>query len=223
MPALYKLIGWLIFPLIRGSSTVECRGGQAAWKRYHPRPLVRLLNFIAFGTFTHLYETKAGLILALERRRLLGLVLKAYDLPVEVSPALRVESLADGSYALVTRWVEGDLARPQEIEAVQRQLEEWLGRLGLPLWSISHRNPRAHTNFIRRKRDGVLVIIDFEALLLGPLINDWVDLEKLERELRTKRIFDGKLANLIPDLRSYQVLVQRRLRWNLSLNRLIGL
>lgn len=220
MGNLRQLVAWMVFFLIRGSSRLERRTNEA-WKTYQPRLFVRWLYFLAFGTWQHLYETLEGVELAVARRSLLAVILKLSGLDLVVSNALRVESY-NGQPALVTEWVEGSLASPREVEEVQRKLELVLRRFGLPLWSVTRLNPRAHTNFIRRQRDGVWVLIDFEALLLSPFINDWVDFGQLEREIWKIGLAPADLSQLIDEVRRLQNLAQRRQLWDISRNLFTG-
>lgn len=210
------LLARLVWPLVVGSSLVV-RLGQEAHKTYQPRILVRFLHLLALGSTTHLYQTELGLNLAFWRRLVLSAVLRAgsFDEICRVAQPLRVKKNLSGAI-LVTEWVEGNQPNPEAIWDLAERLVSSIFAAGLPTWSVSPVNPRFATNFVL-DGDGILYIVDYESLLLSPLVSDWVNFDRLWLWYRQIAGEDEGIKNLIEKCQSVQNRVRRRLRWEFHL------
>lgn len=165
---LTRLIGRILWPLIKGSSkiTFDRENGRVS-KVYQPGILVRVLHFLAIQKWTFLYEREIGLRIAGYRREVVKYVLQCgLGEKCRVASFLSVEPQG-GKLALVTELIEGRQPRNQsEVSGLLEELTALFVRAGLPTWSICPHNPRAYTNIIIGT-DQIPVIVDLESLLLG--------------------------------------------------------
>ncbi len=138
----------------------------AAIKTYTPPFAVRLLYWLAFQARFPYESNERALTAAVHRRGIAGFLTRCRfgkDLVAAIS-AERIE----GRWRLVGEFVPGDkVDNDAETQAFLRDVTEMFAAAGLSVWQINPRNPRAHTNLIR-KGNGDLVVIDLESAVVTP-------------------------------------------------------
>lgn len=151
------------------------RNNRTAVKVYSPPAPVKLLYWLAFqAPFPYVHNENA-LLAARERRRIAGLLTRMWYGRDLVSPVLTIEH-NDPAYAYVTRLVEGQTPDRKRARAFLADLASRFQEVGLPVWQINPRNPKAHENLIETP-DGEYIVIDLESAVVSPMMppGQWLD------------------------------------------------
>lgn len=162
------VIGRLVLPFVRGSSSVEVRDGWIT-KFNHPTTFVRLLHLLAYNRFWHPYEDQDHIQLAKERREIASLILE-FEMGEArlVAPIIKISRNGRG-LGLTAPFIAGEVPKPSaETRAFFGRVVRIFLEAGLPTWQINPRfNPRALTNAICCAGHGLPVIIDLESQIIN--------------------------------------------------------
>lgn len=166
------IIGTLVLPFVRGSSSVVVRDGWIT-KFNHPTTFVRFLHLLAYGRFWHPYEDQDHIQLAKERRDIAALILE-FEMGEAglVAPIIKISRNGRG-LGLTAPFIAGEVPKPSaETRAFFDRVVEIFLRTGLPTWQINPRfNPRALTNAICCGDHDYPVIIDLESQILNLFVS----------------------------------------------------
>ena len=190
MKHLRAFLGFILGPFVKGSSVVT-REGNSAIKISKPKILVRFIYLIFCQRWYSPYESLRGIHRAAALRSVANHV-TSFDpnlgKPIFIEAGV---TKVNGKPALKMKWVEGERVSKANSSNFLKLVENALYHAGLPTWSVSLNNPRAHED-VRGTENG-LVCLDLESVLpnvFAPNGNrrlDVVNFERLNKTLERAR------------------------------------